>query len=506
MRKNVISNAIVLIFVFFLISPIFLSPILAQTDTTSPTANPFSNLASLSGAGFCEENGLHSVYNETNVFEKSGTVQSMMYTLLGMVGGCYATVTDTNGNSSSVIRGGVISTLAQASGALYSTRPVSLAWQIDNTLNNISPNKEALAETYLSGMPTGATLLETVSKLHSALLNIVLTFYILVFIIIGGAMIFRNKIGGQQYVSIVNSIPRVIVSLVLVIFSFPISGLMIDIGNVGYSLVYDIFVNQLPLSNTGEAKHGNNKFLGLDKNSPFLKQLLPTSEQMSIWKIYGFSGATALELGTNSTINFVEPELTAIGKNKDLGITSLIVTVIQGLAKDSIKADSGISGIIVFAMTLGAAFAMFKILFSLIKEYLVMLFYPVISPFQFAMYALPGQDKQIMNYIKTMLGSVLSFVGVYAVFVLIVFLGQKLLIDTNNNKVNPALLGFNGSVPTDLLVSIAAYGLFLLSPSVPEMVKGAIGSSASSFSKYGSQIAETTKSAVRRIPIVGGFV
>ena len=67
-------------------------------------------------------------------------------------------------------------------------------------------------------------------KLWGQSRNIAYMFFVVAMIVIGFMIMFRNKIGGQVLVSISNSIPQLIICLVLVTFSFAIAGIMLDIG------------------------------------------------------------------------------------------------------------------------------------------------------------------------------------------------------------------------------------------------------------------------------------
>lgn len=56
------------------------------------------------------------------------------------------------------------------------------------------------------------------------------SFFVIALIAAGFMIMFRHKIGGQMAVTIFNTIPRIILGLILVTFSFAIVGIMIDFG------------------------------------------------------------------------------------------------------------------------------------------------------------------------------------------------------------------------------------------------------------------------------------
>ena len=378
-----------------------------------------------------------------------------------------------------VVAGGVLDVGTVAIGSFYTNPTASFAYQVDQTIQALSPVKTAEAQS-LRGAPTGAGILTFVSTLHKSVSNLVYVFYVFVFIIISFTILLKNKINGQEFVNIMNFIPKIIISLVLVVFSYSISGLIIDVANIGMGVVYDIFVNQIEINQNGGVTTVAKAYQGKE----FLTQLQPFNQEMSVFRVFGFGNITG---GSSSFgANFVQPNL---GDNQTLvnGIAGSIST----LAGAGV---SGINGLLTLILAIGALTSMFKIFFSLLKDFLTLLFYPVLAPIQFALMALPGQEKSAINWFKTMLGSALSFIAMYAVFMLIVYLGRRFFGNVNDSVWNPPLLGFAGTPEIGFVSSLAAYGLYIISPTIPDMVKSAIKIDGS-FGKIGSQIAETTRKA-----------
>lgn len=79
-------------------------------------------------------------------------------------------------------------------------------------------------------------------KLWGQSRNIAYLFFVIAMITIGFMIMFRNKIGGQMMVTVGNSIPQLIICLVLVTFSFAIAGIMLDLGRTGMKVVERVFV------------------------------------------------------------------------------------------------------------------------------------------------------------------------------------------------------------------------------------------------------------------------
>ncbi len=113
---------------------------------------------------------------------------------------------------------------------------------------------------------------------------------------------------------------------------------------------------------------------------------------------------------------------------------------------------------------------------------------------------MPGNDKLIVTWFKNYAGSIFSFVGVYAVFLLIVMMGHGLVLNTQNAW-NPFLLGFVNAPTIGSLSALIGYGLFIISPQVPDMVKKAIGSAGGGADKYVKSITDETRRAAARLTL-----
>lgn len=113
--------------------------------------------------------------------------------------------------------------------------PASSSQYIAYLGNNFGINKSAYAEEKLINPCTdtskgiGFCGLAPVLKLWVAMRNIVYLILILVFVVIGVAIMLRVHIDPRTVMSIQNQIPKIIAGIVIITFSFAIAGLLIDI-------------------------------------------------------------------------------------------------------------------------------------------------------------------------------------------------------------------------------------------------------------------------------------
>ena len=118
--------------------------------------------------------------------------------------------------------------------------------------------------------------------------------------------------------------------------------------------------------------------------------------------------------------------------------------------------------------------------------------------------AIPGNEKSIFDWFNRMLAGIFSFVAVYAIFLAMIFLGRGFL-QTGTNVWNPPLLGFANTPPIGFITSLLAYGLYIYAPNIPEDMRANFKVDETFFKRFTGTIGEQTRSAVRKIPIVGAI-
>ncbi|MFI5205964.1 MAG: hypothetical protein ACHQVK_03410, partial [Candidatus Paceibacterales bacterium] len=122
--------------------------------------------------------------------------------------------------------GGAIGLMGSAITMLY-TPPVNTGEYFHSIASNFGITKHAYAQTAPLG--TGFQGLQPLLGLWTAFRNIVYLLFVVAFVIIGFAIMLRVKIDPRTVMTIQNQIPKIIVGILFVTFSFAISGFLIDI-------------------------------------------------------------------------------------------------------------------------------------------------------------------------------------------------------------------------------------------------------------------------------------
>src|SRR3989344_6452806 len=132
--------------------------------------------------------------------------------------------------------GGALASSGKLVATLYSSPPVSGVEYFAQKIQQFNPVQPAYAAEGI-----GFNALKPVQKVWTVFRNISYVGFVIVFVIMGFMIMFRAHISPQAVATVQDSIPRIVVALILVTFSYAIAGLFIDI----MFLILNILVNTL---------------------------------------------------------------------------------------------------------------------------------------------------------------------------------------------------------------------------------------------------------------------
>jgi hypothetical protein len=214
--------------VFFLITIV---SILAALMTNPPALNAQEDQTDFARVGGTFDNMIQAALCNT------GGVNLMDPTVAGIVrtgeaslesttiGNCIASTPGGDPNAGSLqLMGNNLATV-------MTTRPVSANTYLADVIQNITGATPAYAQT--TGV--GFDVLDSILPIWKAFRNMAYIIYILIFVVVGFMIMFRTKIDPQTVVSIQTALPRLIITLLLITFSYAIAGLLIDLI---YVLIY----------------------------------------------------------------------------------------------------------------------------------------------------------------------------------------------------------------------------------------------------------------------------
>ena len=280
---------------------------------------------------------------------------------------------------------GMISQISGGISYLISTPPASTRQYIayiNNNLQRHSLTQPAYAQNATGeGGGYGFARLEGFLPLWKAFRNIAYFFFILAFVIYGFMIMFRVKINPQTAANIQLALPKLIVTLILITFSYAIVGLLIDFMWVGYYLI----LNTLDSFGVfGKSWDGlgfiNDIFRGLASGGG---GLIITSIFQAVLAIYaGVPGALGAITGISG--NF----FTIIMALKTFSATGLIITLIVLIA---------------------VIIALIKLLVKLITAYVTIFINLVLSPLILLSGILPGKNDVFSTWITNLVANIIVF-------------------------------------------------------------------------------------------------
>ena len=313
-----------------------------------------------------------------------------------------------------------------------------------------SDSSSVYANGYQDLMNSGINQIWTITR------NVAYACYVVIMIVIGFMIMFRNKIGGQMMVTLGNSLPKIIISLILVTFSFAIIGIIIDVAGVARNIIAAIYYPEAAIpKNAGIDVTNNPIAFALD----FKNQDVGIEEGMNIMQI-------AMRVIKNTFS-------------------------IEGIIKNIL------SPIIMFFVFFGAV----KLWIMLLKSYLGILVNVVLSPLSILFGALPGNEASMINTFKSALRNALAFPLAYAIVNL-----PYILEDRGLSLGFPdTLTGDQGKYPTwfaTLIIEVVKIIAIFTASSAPDILKGVIPATAP---KSGIDIGRSMKENMSKIPLLGGM-
>lgn len=313
----------------------------------------------------------------------SETLYNIGNGLLGWMAGCSAAVE----NCPERLRadGGAMGSVSKMIAFTYENKAADTQTYIADVMQNAGIVEPA----YAQGL--GFSSLRPILELWKVFRNIAYVFFVFLFLIIGFAIMFRKNLGGQTAVTVQQALPRIIVALLAVSFSYAIAGFLIDMMYVLMVFLIVIF-QQSNLINADVADLGNQgeRFI-LNQN---------------IFQVFG-------EI---ITFNFVT----------DAG--SIVGGAVQNMLNGNNVIASGlgwISGVLAALIIFFAlVFALFRTFFSLIKVYLEIILSIIFAPLILMLGAI--NSNAFGNWFKGLAANL----AVFPVLLVFILIGQ-MFVNTN---------------------------------------------------------------------------
>lgn len=392
----------------------------AQTPepwTPSTSVTEFENYRSAIQSDNCMSPSLECLVHQVYTFVSLEFINSTLYSdIEPNININDQNVIQINSSSNTSKKNSLLSGVGNLIGNFYAYPAANTRTFIVDVMNSahITP------KVYAQGL--GFASLNPVLELWKAFRNIAYMFFVIIFIVIGFMIMFRQKISGQAAVTAQQAIPGVIISLILVTFSYAIAGLLIDFMYLTMYLILGIFGNALPGKNLID------------------------------WNI--------MNIGASLFIGAAD-----IGTNKDL-VSGLLENLVisDGLITKGAEIIGGLALSVVIALAI--LFGTISLFFELLKSYATIIFSVVTAPLVLMMGALPGKNTAV-TWIRNLVGNLLPFPVVLLVLVMFFQFTQNSGLNIKGGFMPPFLLA-QGS--PEAIVDLLGLALIL---ALPQIVKEA---------------------------------
>lgn len=369
---------------------------------------------------------------------------------------------------------------------VFSTnRPFSGISYVKEKVQKLNPVSEVHAATTVG---FGYTALQSIQHMWVATRNFAFAFFVIAAIVIAFMIMFRIKISPQVVISVQSALPKIVIALILVTFSYAIAGFLIDLMYVVIGF-FSLFLPGFITAGTGTDSFTAVKAFNWMTLGPMSAGIIG-----GILAYLLFFGITLL-----ATIGAVGQVSALAGLGVAIGTGALGVVLIIG---------------VVILLIVAIIFS-FKIWWSLLKAFAMVILLTIAAPLQIAVGVivpnfgfgawLKSFLSQLSTFVVTGLLMFLSYVFLVQAWV-VTFAGwgnsiQQLLFQIGASSTDviqagassaawPPLLGGGGqSAGIALLFAGVSFVIFTLIPKASEIVQSFI--TGKPFA-YGNAIGEAT--------------
>lgn len=325
-----------------------------------------------------------------------------------------------NNSGTNVADTGAIGSLSNLITAMY-THPVA---DTQTYVAYVLKSAHITAPAYAQGL--GFSSLDPVLNLWTTFRNIAYMFFVLIFVVVGFLIMFRQKVG-QTAITAQQAIPQIIISLILVTFSYAIAGLLIDLMYVLMALIIGVF-------------------------SSFF------SDDVFGYNIFQLGGKLfegAADFYRNK--DFISGFLTGLDIN---GAANQVVSLISSLT-------------LMIILTIAMLIGIVRLFFELLKSYATIVISVVVAPLLLMMGAIPGRSNAFGSWIKTLVGHLSPFPVILMVLVMFYAFTEGAVNASSGGFMPPFLLNAGNGIG-ESIIALMSLAIILALPDIVIKIRDGI--------------------------------
>ncbi len=268
-----------------------------------------------------------------------------------------------------------------------------------------------IPKVYAQGI--GFSGLSPLLDIWKAFRNIAYALLAVIMIVVGFMVMFRRKIDPKTVVTVQNAIPRIVIALLLVTFSYAIVGIMIDLMYLAIVLSVSVIAGTSPtlgkvvslFTTGGTCVYGDNGFIsyntGVASTSEVASTLLAggPGQLLKFFMGSGFQVWDDLATVITSTIGI---------KGTTIMLTGGVIGALTGGAKGAITGLVAAPVLLTLIIVIVLIFGWIRLFFMLLDAYINIIIALLVAPFQLMMEAVPGTNA-FAGWFKNLLSKVIVF-------------------------------------------------------------------------------------------------
>jgi hypothetical protein len=349
--------------------------------------------------------------------------------------------------------------------------PVHFSDYVAYTFDNFGFPKK----TYAQGI--GFTGLQPVLGIFTIFRNLSYILMVFIFLVIGVAIMLRVRIDPRTVMTIQNQIPKLIIGILMITFSYGIAGFLIDMMWVGTYFVVNTLTPSVQQQNVTQS---------LTQSAPGF------ANNIFIDKGGLFQLATDGAAATGNLVRqVIRPDTLAsnaptdnvdCGWNVFCAIDNALKGTISGVINMAVSWIVGfIVGVIAFLVfAIAIIVQLFKLWFALLKAFVSVLLDVMLAPFWILGGLIPGAGGNIGigPWLRDLIANLAVFPAVVFLFIV-----ARIIMDgfsasgSSSSNFNPPLLGNAGGTNAGMFGALIAIGFILGAPSAVEQIKKALKAS-----------------------------
>ncbi|MBI2011478.1 hypothetical protein HYS91_01785 [Candidatus Daviesbacteria bacterium] len=511
--KLVISSWLLGIgFLFLLVTPVFAQNATPSASSATPSATPYPQ-----PVGYVDpQSPVHAnkqIINFIHAFSCIAVGKSIIGTP------CIEYISQINSSgikqaipvlSSTNLSGGLLGSIQNIIGGMYDNKPLDSKGYLASLGKEVGIIDTANAQV----LGSGSNVLNPILALWQVSRNIAYVVMMIIFLVIGLMIMFRQRLNPQTVVSIQLALPGLVIGLVFITFSYFLAALLVDTAFLATNIAGFYFQiagatsptnPQFPLVNA-IAQENVFSIISRFTSAPFrvplasaIDTILPNIQGEANTVLTGAMSIIAYQYGSQigsvvvggaglvaaGLITVFTLGAGAIAAGAIATAASTLGAVAGGvIAAEEAYRNPGntISWALFVIVIFILLYTMVRVLLQLINNYLNIIFLTITAPFHFLIASLPGRQGMATDWIRNMLCNVLAFPAVLTVFYFVAYLiggpptnnvpfAITKPLEISGQSTFPLL----GGLSLDFIKYLLAFGAILATPAIPNIICEAIG-------------------------------